>query len=106
VLTKGKPHTFKCCVPSGGQIEPTVTAGLRLKWKKAQKKAKKSITSERMKRIIPIRRPCCTFEVWYPWLDSLIMEMNQLMAVKYRPKKLTCIKSARGRPSGNSKACI
>jgi hypothetical protein len=42
---------------TGGHIEPISTAGDKLEWKKAQKKAKKNITSERMKRIIPERKP-------------------------------------------------
>jgi hypothetical protein len=82
VLTRGRPHTFKCWVPSGGHTEPTLTEGIKLKWKKPQKKAKNSITSDKINRIIPMRKPCCTLEVWYPWLDSLIIEMNQLIAVR------------------------
>jgi hypothetical protein len=67
---------------------PIFTAGTRLMWKKPQKKAKKSITSERMKRSIPIRSPSWTFFVWYPCPDSRTMELNQTIAVRNRPKKL------------------
>jgi hypothetical protein len=75
-------------VSVGGHTLPILTAGTRLTWKKPQKKAKKSITSERMKSSIPIRSPSWTFLVWYPWLDSRIIEVNQVIAVRNRPKKL------------------
>jgi hypothetical protein len=43
----------KTSIPFGGQIEPISITGARAAAKKAQKKAKKNITSETMKRIIP-----------------------------------------------------
>jgi hypothetical protein len=47
----------------GGQAEPISIAGDKLEWKKAQKKAKKNITSETINRIIPDRKPACTILV-------------------------------------------
>lgn len=64
VLTRGRPQTFKCCVPKGGHTLPIAVEGTRLRWKNAQKNAKKNITSETINRIIPRRRPFCTFRVW------------------------------------------
>jgi len=57
VLARGRPQTFSSCVPSGGHFAPILIAGTRLKWKKAQKNAKKSMTSETINRSIPMRRP-------------------------------------------------
>jgi len=48
---------LKGLILTGGQTEPISKVGDKLEWKKAQKKAKKNITSERMKRIIPERKP-------------------------------------------------
>lgn len=98
VLTRGRPHMSSGWVSVGGQTLPILTEGTRLTWKKPQKNAKNSITSERIKRSIPIRRPSWTFRVWYPWLDSRTMEVNQVIAVRNRPKKLAWMSSARGRP--------
>jgi hypothetical protein len=42
---------------TGGHTEPISIVGDKLEWKKAQKKAKKNITSEIIKRIIPERKP-------------------------------------------------
>jgi hypothetical protein len=44
-------------------MEPIAIEGTRLKWKKAQKNAKKNITSDAINRTIPIRRPSWTFLV-------------------------------------------
>jgi hypothetical protein len=60
VLANGKCSGFKVSIPFGGQMAPTFTDGAMLLWKNAQKKAKKNITSEVMKRIIPKRKPPCT----------------------------------------------
>jgi len=48
---------LKGLISTGGHTEPISIAGDRLEWKKAQKKAKKNITSDTMKRIIPERKP-------------------------------------------------
>lgn len=50
----------KACILSGGQIPPIAMEGDKLTWKKAQKKAKKNITSETMKKIIPYFKPLRT----------------------------------------------
>jgi len=57
VLTKGKPHGSIGCVPLGGHTHPIKTEGARLKWKKAQKNAKKNNTSETINKIIPNFNP-------------------------------------------------
>ena len=66
VFNKGTPHGLKGLILTGGHIEPISIAGDKLEWKKAQKKAKKNITSETMKRSIPLRNPHWTVLVWYP----------------------------------------
>ena len=53
VFKKGISQQLKGSIPFGGQIAPTSIVGERLEWKKAQKKAKKNITSETMNRNIP-----------------------------------------------------
>jgi hypothetical protein len=63
VFTRGSPQTSNSCVPKGGHTLPQAMLGTKLKWKKAQKKEKKSITSDTIKRSIPRRRPNCTFFV-------------------------------------------
>jgi len=40
-------------MPTGGQIQPIHTDGIRLNEKNAQKKLKKNITSETINRAIP-----------------------------------------------------
>jgi hypothetical protein len=44
---------LKETIPFGGHIFPISIVGVRLEAKKAQKKAKKNITSETMNNIIP-----------------------------------------------------
>jgi len=63
VLTKGKPQGSTRCNPTGGHVQPIITEGAELKWKKAQKKAKKKKISEVINNIIPRRSPCCTIGV-------------------------------------------
>ncbi len=66
VFSKGTENWFKGWIPVGGQLQPISGVGASLLWKKAQKNARKKKTSEVINRIIPIRRPCFTFEVWCP----------------------------------------
>lgn len=40
MFNKGSPQGSKGSIPTGGQIQPILIAGLRLVWKKAQKKEK------------------------------------------------------------------
>ena len=44
-------------------MQPNSGVGASLAWKKAQKKAKKNITSEAINKIIPHRKPFVTFDV-------------------------------------------
>jgi hypothetical protein len=53
VFNKGTSIGSKTSIPFGGQMEPISITGARAAAKKAQKKAKKNITSETIKRIIP-----------------------------------------------------
>jgi len=53
-------------IPFGGHTHPICGIGFNAEWKKAQKNAKKSITSETINKIIPKRNPCCTANVWAP----------------------------------------
>ena len=53
VLSKGTPHGLKGFILFGGQTDPISIVGDKLEWKKAQKKARKNITSETINRIIP-----------------------------------------------------
>jgi hypothetical protein len=66
VFKRGTAKGFKGEIPVGGQIQPNSGVGARLLWKKAQKKAKKNITSDAMNKIIPQRMPRVTKEVWWP----------------------------------------
>jgi len=47
-------------MPWGGHTQPIATEGDKLAWKKAQKKAKKNITSETINNPIPNRKPLRT----------------------------------------------
>lgn len=47
-------------MPTGGHVQPTSGVGASALWKKAQKNAKKNITSERINKTIPVRSPCAT----------------------------------------------
>jgi hypothetical protein len=53
VFTKGTSKGLKASIPLGGQMLPISIVGAKLAAKKAQKKAKKNITSLTMKSIIP-----------------------------------------------------
>ena len=67
VFNRGTPNGLNASTPIGGQQLPNSILGAKLLWKKAQKKDKKNITSDTMKRIIPQRRPFSTIELWRPW---------------------------------------
>jgi hypothetical protein len=53
VFSKGIALASKASIPLGGQMFPISIVGARLAAKKAQKKAKKNITSETINRIVP-----------------------------------------------------
>ena len=57
VFTKGTSKALNVGIPLGGQILPISIVGVRLAAKKAQKKAKKNITSETINKITPYRKP-------------------------------------------------
>ena len=57
VLAKGTSQGLKGWIPLGGHIAPSSTVGAKAEWKKAQKKPKKNITSDIIKRNIPKRKP-------------------------------------------------
>ena len=67
VFRRGTAKGFRGSIPTGGQVHPISGAGARALWKKAQKKAKKNITSDAMKRTIPVRSPWATCDVCIPW---------------------------------------
>jgi hypothetical protein len=53
VLSRGTAFASKASIPFGGQTLPISIVGAKLAAKKAQKKAKKNITSDTIKRITP-----------------------------------------------------
>jgi len=53
VFNKGTSIGSKLSIPFGGQIDPISITGAKAAAKKAQKKAKKNITSETIKSNIP-----------------------------------------------------
>jgi hypothetical protein len=57
VFNKGIALGSNASIPLGGQIVPISMVGARLAAKKAQKKAKKNITSETINRITPYLKP-------------------------------------------------
>jgi hypothetical protein len=63
VLSKGTSIGLKLSIPFGGQMDPISIVGANAAAKKAQKKAKKNITSDTIKSSIPYRRPNCTIFV-------------------------------------------
>jgi hypothetical protein len=56
VFNNGRVKAFKGRILTGGQTPPIKIEGDRADEKNAQKNPKKSITSEAIKRIIPVRR--------------------------------------------------
>lgn len=73
VFSKGTLNGFSGLIPIGGQVQPTSTVGTKLLWKNAQKNPKKKQISDVINRIIPIRSPFTTYDVWLPaYVDSRI----------------------------------
>lgn len=60
VFSSGTEKGFRGWIPVGGQLQPNSGVGAKLLWKKAQKNAKKNITSDVINRIIPHRKPLAT----------------------------------------------
>lgn len=66
VFNNGTSKGLIAKIPVGGHACPISTAGDKDEWKKAQKKAKKNITSLLINKTIPIRIPRSTFLVCLP----------------------------------------
>jgi hypothetical protein len=66
VFNRGKAIASKTWMSLGGQVIPINTPGERLKWKNAQKNAKKNIISEVINSNIPDNTFCWTLKVWWP----------------------------------------
>lgn len=62
VLSRGTEKGLIGSIPGGGQVQAICGVGARLLWKKAQKKPKKNMISEIIKRIIPNFSPLRTKE--------------------------------------------
>ena len=60
VFKRGAQNVGIVEMPVGGQQQPISGVGASLLWKKAQKNPRKNITSDKIKRIIPQRRPLVT----------------------------------------------
>lgn len=60
VFNSGTAKGLRGSIPIGGQVQPVSGVGARALWKKAQKNARKNIASDRIKIIIPTRRPRAT----------------------------------------------
>jgi hypothetical protein len=63
VFRSGILNGFKVVIPTGGHVHPNSGVGASLLWKKAQKKAKKKHTSDKMNNSIPYRSPVVTYEL-------------------------------------------
>lgn len=66
VLSKGINIKLNVWIPEGGHVRPINWVGFNEVLKNAQKKEKNSITSDRIKRSIPICRALTVFFVWSP----------------------------------------
>jgi len=112
VFNSGKLPGCIMLIPSNGHSDPKTIEGHNEEWKKAQKKPKKSITSEEINKRKPKIKPRRTIKVWWPTkLASSETSLNQLNAQIKRankPNKLTsppnsirCMKKAK--PETNKK---
>jgi len=71
VFTKGTPSGLNGKIKVGGHWAPSSMSDDLLLWMNVQKKERKNITSEAIKRIIPIFRPTFTWFLWNPpFVDS------------------------------------
>lgn len=66
VFSRGISQGSLASRPFGGHTAPIEGVGFRLRWKYPQKKAKNSLLSETMNRILPIRSPSLTQSVCCP----------------------------------------
>jgi hypothetical protein len=92
VFKRGTSIGSKVSIPLGGQMDPSSITGASAAAKKAQKKAKKNITSDTINKSIPYRNPSCTMFVWCPSkVDSLTTSRhhkNIHKRIVQRPKKV------------------
>jgi len=103
VLSRGTEKASRPTTPTGGQEDPSSTAGPMALWKNPQKNAAKKQASDRIKRIIPWRRPVTTFAVWQPWnCPSRTTSRHQATAVKTATRSPT--KTRVGRNPCNQEA--
>lgn len=66
-------------------MDPTSTEGHKAAWKKAQKKPKKSISSEAINNMNPKRKPERTAFVWNPdKVASLTISLNHIKIHKLK----------------------
>jgi hypothetical protein len=86
VFIKAISHGSNVFIPSGGQVPSATTqnpssipTGNKLAEKYEKKKAKKNITSDRIKSDIPILKPFLTVSEWcFPTKPSLTISLHQL----------------------------
>jgi len=83
VFSSGIEKASNPTTPTGGQQDPSSTAGPIALWKNPQKNAAKKTTSDKINKIMPCRRPVITFAVWDPWnIPSRMTSRHQTMAVR------------------------
>jgi len=70
VFSNGTSKGLNASIPFGGQIAPISITGANAAAKKAQKNAKKNITSVTINKIIPYRKPNWTIFVCDPSKDD------------------------------------
>lgn len=88
VFNKGINQGLTVRMLWGGQTAPSSGTAFKQEWKYAQKKAKKSMISETIKRIIPKRNPCWTRTLCFPSnVASRTISRNQEIAMKSVMKK-------------------
>jgi hypothetical protein len=70
-------------IPTGGQVPPISTEGVKLEWKKPQKTLKKANTSLIINKTTPMLNPFCTSIVCIPKkVASEIISLNHNMDPK------------------------
>ena len=90
VFVKGIPEVWIVWIASGGHTPPKLKTGDKLEWKKAQKNAKKNITSETINKIIPNRKPRWTDAVcWSSKVASRTISRHQVYITYKITKKPT-----------------
>lgn len=97
VFRRGTPQGCIGVIPEGGQVTPISGVGDKALWKKAQKKEKKNIISDKIKSMKPIFIPRTTFVVCIPKnVASRITSRHHRIIIKaviVNPKAATKIES-------------